>query len=371
MPNYKEDVEKILALADITLNGKRSFDLQVHNEKFYERTLKNGSLGFGESYMDGWWDCSALDEMFTKVFLSKLNKKIIPLYVVFAALKSKLTNLQTKERSKEVAELHYDLGNDFYAAMLDKRMQYTCAYWDKGAKTLDQAQEDKLDLVCKKLQLKKGDKVLELGCGWGGFAKFAAEKYKCEVTAYNISEEQVSYARKICKGLPVNIVKEDYRKAKGIYDKVVSIGMCEHVGYKNYRAFMELVSACLKPNGLFLLHTIGGNVSVTITDPWIEKYIFPNSMLPSIKQLSTSFEKIFVMEDWHNLSTNYDKTLMAWDINFRRHWPEFKEKYGEKFYRMWRFYLLSSAAQFRSRKTQLWQIVLSKGGLADGYKSVR
>ncbi|HIH25734.1 MAG TPA: cyclopropane fatty acyl phospholipid synthase [Nanoarchaeota archaeon] len=370
MPDLKEKAEEILALADIKINGSRPWDIKVNSDEFYNMVFAHGSLGFGESYMDGLWDCKKLDELINKIFLAKLNKKVVPFSLIFPGLKAKLLNMQTKSKSKIVAEQHYDLGNDFYSAMLGNSMQYTCAYW-KNAKTLDQAQFNKLDLVCKKLNLKKGDKVLELGCGWGYLAKFMAENYGCEVTAYNISEEQVKFAKGLCKGLKVNIVKADYREAEGVFDKVVSIGLCEHIGYKNYRVFMELADRCLKPHGLFLLHTIGGSRSVTHTDPWIEKYIFPNSMLPSVKQLSSAMEDLFVMEDWHNFGAYYDRTLLAWNDNFEKNWPKFKDQYGEKFYRMWKFYLLSCAASFRCRKNQLWQIVLSKDGISNGYTSVR
>ncbi|MBS3174875.1 cyclopropane fatty acyl phospholipid synthase [Candidatus Woesearchaeota archaeon] len=370
MPDLKEKAKELLSLADIKINGKRASDLKIYNEKFYQRVFAEGSLGFGESYMDGWWDCKEIDEMINKVFLAQLNKKFISPLMILAAAKARVINMQTKTRSKIVAEQHYDLGNEFYGKMLGKTMQYTCAYW-KNAKNLDQAQLNKLDLICKKLNLKKGDKVLELGCGWGYFAKYAAENYGCEVTAYNISEEQVKYARELCKGLPVKIIKADYREAIGMYDKVASIGLCEHIGYKNYRSFMGLVNKHLKSNGLFLLHTIGGNKSVTHTDAWIEKYIFPNSMLPSVAQLSTAMEGLFVLEDWHNFGNDYDKTLMVWNENFEKNWDKFNEEYGKRFYRMWRFYLLSCAGSFRSRKNQLWQLVLSKGGIPGGYKSIR
>jgi len=233
MPDLKEKAEEILALADIKINGSRPWDIKVNSDEFYNMVFAHGSLGFGESYMDGLWDCKKLDELINKIFLAKLNKKVVPFSLIFPGLKAKLLNMQTKSKSKIVAEQHYDLGNDFYSAMLGNSMQYTCAYW-KNAKTLDQAQFNKLDLVCKKLNLKKGDKVLELGCGWGYLAKFMAENYGCEVTAYNISEEQVKFAKGLCKGLKVNIVKADYREAEGVFDKVVSIGLCEHIGYKNY-----------------------------------------------------------------------------------------------------------------------------------------
>jgi len=363
-------IAELLSLADVKIDGDRSWDFKVNNPKVFDRFLAEGTLGVGESYMDGWWDVEKLDEFICKVLKLKLNKKLITPSLIAHVLKSRLINLQTKSKSKKVAEEHYDLGNDFYEKMLDKRMQYTCAYW-KNAKDLDEAQEHKLDLICRKLKLKQGDKVLELGGGWGGFAKYAAEKYGCHVTSYNISEEQVKYAREICRGLPVGIIHNDYRHAKGTYDKIVSIGMCEHIGYKNYRSFMKLANRCLKKNGLFLVHTIARDVSVTTTDPWISKYIFPNSMLPSFKQLSKAAESLFVLEDWHNFSADYDKTLMAWYNNFTSNWNQFKERYGQRFYRMWTFYLLSCAGFFRARRGQLYQIVFSKDGLPGGYESIR
>jgi len=371
MSSLKSKAEQILNLADVKINGNRPWDIQVYNEDFYKKIFSGGSLSLGESYMDGWWDCKNLDEFFNKVLAARLDKKLKPWSLVFNVIKAKTLNMQNKSRSKEVAEKHYDLGNDFYKNVLDKKyMQYTCGYW-KNAKNLDQAQKDKLELVCKKLNLKKTDKVLELGCGWGGFAEYAARKYGCHITAYNISEEQVKYARENCKGLPVEIIKSDYRNAKGTFDKVVSIGMCEHVGYKNYRTFMEVAYNCLKDNGLFLMHTIGGNTSVHSIDPWLGKYIFPNGMLPSVKQLAESFEGLFVMEDWHNFSAHYDKTLMAWFNNFDKNWDKIKLDHNERFYRIWKYYLLCCAGSFRARKNQLWQVVLSKGGVPGGYNSIR
>jgi len=171
--------------------------------------------------------------------------------------------------------------------------------------------------------------------------------------------------------LPIELRLQDYRDVHETFDHVISLGMFEHVGYKNYRTYMEVASRCLKDDGLFLLHTIGGNMSVTHTDPWIERYIFPNSMLPSLAQIGKAIEKIFVMEDWHNFGADYDKTLMAWFHNFNKHWDTLKGKHGDRFYRMWKFYLLASAGGFRARKNQLWQIVLSKNGVPGGYASIR
>lgn len=362
-------VKELLKLADVHVNGKRPHDIQVHNDKFYDRVLAGGSLALGEAYMDGWWDCKALDQFFYHILRAKLDQQVKPASLFFHILKAKLTNQQTKLRSKKVAQEHYDLGNDLYERMLDKHMQYTCAYW-KNAKNLDEAQENKLKLVCEKLHLKPGMTVLELGGGFGGLATYLAKNYDCKVTSYNISKEQVKYAREKSKGLPVTFVHKDYREATGTYDRVVSVGMCEHVGYKNYQPFMKLAHDRLNDNGLFLLHTIGCNTTTTHTDPWISKYIFPNSKIPSIKQLSQAAEDLFVIEDLHNFGPDYDPTLMAWHENVNKHWDELKTKYGKRFKRMWDYYLLSCAGSFRARNIQLWQFVLSKD-LPGGYTPVR
>jgi cyclopropane-fatty-acyl-phospholipid synthase len=366
----KKICESILEKADVEINGSRDFDINVKNSNFYRRVLAKGSMGLGESYMDGWWDADSLDEFFNKVLKAKLAKKIVSFSLIMNVLKAMFFNMQNKKRSHKVAKEHYDVGNDLYEKMLGKRMQYTCAYWN-GTDSLEQAQENKLEMICKKINLRKEDTVLELGCGWGGFAKYAAEKYSCSVTGYNISEEQVKYARESCKGLPVEIIKDDYRNATGKFDKVVSVGLCEHVGSKNYRNLMKLAHSRLKDDGVFLLHTIGRNTSSRITDPWIDKYIFPGGMIPSIKQLSSAFEGLFVVEDLHNFGPDYDKTLMAWFKNFDESWDKIKSNYSERFYRMWKYYLLSCAGYFRSREGQLWQFVLSKQGIPGGHKSIR
>lgn len=365
----------LLAKADVRINGDRPWDVKVHNPALFRRIMSAGTLGAGESYMDGWWDCEQLDVLFDKVMAAGLEHKLkfnLPLAIdLVSAL---LFNRQTKSRSKTVAEQHYNLGNDFYADMLDPYMQYTCAYWRKDGKeatSLAEAQENKLDLVCRKLGLKPGMTVLELGCGWGGFARFAAERYGAHVTAYNISTEQVAYGRERTKGLPVDIRLQDYREATGTYDRVVSIGMCEHVGYRNYRTFFQTIHRCLKDGGLALVHTIGGLRSVTSIEPWLGKYIFPGAMLPSIAQLSRAMEGLFVVEDWHNFGPDYDKTLMAWHENFVRNWPKHRGAYGDRFYRMWVYYLTVCAGSFRARKNQLWQIVLSKGVVPGVYAAVR
>ena len=305
--------------AGIEVNGPQPWDIQIHDERFFDRALGEGSIGVGESYMDGWWDVPALDEFFTRFRRADLASHVHDLKTALLVLKTRALNLQTMQRAKQVAQAHYDLGNQLYQAMLDRRMQYTCAYW-KDAATLDQAQENKLHLICRKLQLAPGMTLLELGGGFGGLAHFAAKEYGCHVVSYNISREQVAFGRDLCKGLPVRFEQKDYREAAretSRFDRVVSIGLCEHIGYKNYRQFMQLAHGRLKDQGLFLLHTIGSNESYSYTDPWIHKYIFPNGLIPSMAQLTTAWEGVWVAEDWHNFGPDYDRTVIAVVEEFR------------------------------------------------------
>lgn len=372
MASTRTFAENILAEADVKIGGGRPWDMQVHNEGTFNRIFRYGTLGVGESYVDGWWDVPQLDQFFAKVLSARLDKKISFSWpLLWSILKARLFNLQSSARAREVGEKHYDLGNDLYEAMLDPRMVYTCGYWKEDVHTLPEAQEAKLDLVCRKIGLKKGDRILDIGCGWGSFAKFAAEKYGAEVVGITVSKEQAELARKKCAGLPIEIRVQDYRDVNELFDHVVSLGMFEHVGVKNYRTYFEVARRCLKENGLFLLHTIGSDYSTSIGDPWIEKHVFPNGMLPSIAQIGRPIEGLFVMEDWHNFSAYYDKTLMAWFENFDRAWPTLREKYGDRFYRIWKYYLLACAGGFRARYIQLWQIVLSPKGVSGGYRSIR
>jgi len=366
-----EAARKLLSFAGIEINGKNPWDIIVHNDDFYGRVISQGSLGFGESYMEGWWDCQQIDGLFYRILNKDVVTKVKQNWSLIARiLRTRIFNLQSRKRAFQIGERHYDLGNDLFIKMLDKRMTYSCGYW-QNASSLDQAQEHKLDLICQKLYLKSGMKLLDIGCGWGSLAKYAAEKYQIEVVGITVSREQEGLARTMCRGLPIEIRLQDYRDLYGQFDRIVSVGMIEHVGYKNYRTFMEVVNHCLEKGGLFLLHTIGGNQSRTNVDPWINRYIFPNGMLPSFKQLGSAVEGLFVMEDWHSFGTDYDKTLMAWHRNFEDSWDTLKTNYDERFHRMWRYYLLSCAGSFRARKNQLWQIVLSKEGVSGGYKSVR
>lgn len=364
-------VYNLLSRADINVNGSKPWDIQVKNPRLFDRVMVQGTLGLGESYMDGWWECEALDQFFYRIMRQKLYKTVSNRPVtVFKTIKAMVSNNQSRKRSVEVGREHYDKDNELFRLMLDRYMVYSCGYWQNSA-NLDEAQQAKLDLICRKLQLKPGMRLLDIGCGWGSLLRFAAENYGVEGVGVTISREQVELGRELCSGLPVQIHQRDYRDLDGTFDAVVSVGMFEHVGYKNYSTFIDVVSNCLSNSGLFLLHTIAGNKASRFCDPWFDKYIFPNGMLPSAGQLAAAAEKQFIIDDWHNFGTYYDRTLMAWYENFIKNWPKLKENYDEKFYRMWSYYLLSLAGCFRARYLQVWQVVFSPMGRHEGYASVR
>ena len=370
--NSKSKIVAVLEKADINFIDQNSYkegnswDIQVFDRDLYNKIITCGSLGLGESYIDRLWDCEKLDEFFFNLLRSGIQYQFRFSDILFH-IKSSLFNLQSIKRAFQVGQCHYDIGNDLYRCMLDKRMVYTCGYWEK-ANNLDEAQEAKLELICKKLDLKPEMHILDIGCGWGSFAKYAAEKYGVKVTGITISEEQIKLARELCKGFDINLVLMDYRdllKDKHQFDRIASIGMFEHVGVKNYRKFMETVNACLAPSGRFLLHTIGNNVSTKSGEPFLDKYIFPNGMIPSAQQISKSTEKLFILENWQNIGPHYDKTLMNWFENFDRNWHKLKAsnpKYDEKFYRLWKYYLLSCAGAFRAKHINVWQILFTKLG---------
>lgn len=359
--------------AGIAFNGNAPWDIQVHDNATYRRILSSGSLGFGEAYVDGQWDAERLDQLFHRLLGSNVDQRVRGLHrwrVALELLRQRLYNLQSSGRAFEVGEQHYDVGNDVFEAMLDSRMIYSCGYWQDAA-DLEQAQRDKLDLICRKLDLHKGERLLDIGCGWGGMAQFAAEYYQVEVTGITVSKEQMKLAQARCRGLPVTFELCDYRDLRGRYDKIVSIGMFEHVGPKNYPVYFDTVRNLLEDNGLFLLHTIGASRTSPFCDPWVDRYIFPNGHLPSARQLAEVLENRFLIEDWHNFGLDYDRTLMAWWERFSAAWPQLQARYDQRFYRMWKYYLLSCAGMFRARQGQLWQLVLGKRHRTGNYRSLR
>ncbi|MGL5698813.1 MAG: cyclopropane fatty acyl phospholipid synthase [Kluyvera sp.] len=359
--NWSRMGNDLLSQADIKINGSRPWDIQVHHSDFFKRVFRQGSLGLGESYMEGWWDCERLDILFCKILEAKLDKKMPGnLKDILRIARARLFNLQSRNRSGIVGKEHYDIGNDLFALMLDPHMQYSCGYW-KEAKSLEEAQNAKLKMICEKLQLKPGMTLLDIGCGWGGLAAYASRNYGVSVEGVTISREQQKMAQQRCEGEDVTILLQDYRDLNKTYDRIVSVGMFEHVGPKNYDTYFSVVDRCLKSDGLFLLHTIGSNQTGVNVDPWINKYIFPNGCLPSIRQIANVSESRLIMEDWHNFGSDYDKTLMAWHQRFNAAWPELAPQYTPRFRRMFNYYLCACAGAFRARDIELWQVLFSRG----------
>ncbi|MEN9903812.1 MAG: hypothetical protein RLZZ555_377 [Pseudomonadota bacterium] len=363
--------ENLLSLADVRVGGHRPWDLQVHHPVTFERVLAQGSLGLGESYMEGWWDCERIDEFICRVLRAGLDRKVRNPALLLLALKARLINMQSSARAWQVGRAHYDTGNPLFEAMLDPTMSYSCGYW-KDSATLEQAQFAKLELICRKLQLRPGMSLLDIGCGWGGLMRHAAEHHGVNCVGLTISREQASWARERLQGLPVRIELVDYREfnidGQQRFDRISSVGMFEHVGHRNYQAYFRMARRSLRDDGLFLLHTIGKNRPGAATDPWIARYIFPNGELPSPGELCSAAEREFVVEDLHNFGADYDPTLMAWLVRFDSAWPQLQDQYPERFRRMWRYYLMACAGTFRARDNQLWQLVLSPRGQAGGYR---
>ena len=366
----RDAVEQLLDLAGIQVGGTRPWDIQVRNPGWYRRVWRDRNLGLGESYVEGWWDCPQLDAFFHRLLASGAEERMkVTLRLALRTLGHRLVNFQTRVRARQVAYRHYDLGNDLYRAMLDPTMTYSCGYW-KRASTLEQAQLDKMALVCGKLDLRPGMRLLDIGCGWGALARYAAERHGAQVLGLTLSRPQQEAAQAACAGLPVEIRLQDYRDLQAPpFDRVVSVGMFEHVGHKNHRTFMAQVDRHLAGDGIALLHTIGGNLTRPAGDPWITRYIFPNGEIPSAAQISRALEGRFVMEDWHNFGADYDRTLMAWHRNFTGAWPALQAAFDPTFRRMWDYYLLSCAGAFRARAVQLWQIVLSRRGVPGGLRA--
>ncbi len=364
MQVFRPIATRLLSDADISINGICSHDIRVHDDRFYQNVLLKGSMGLGEDYMDGGWDCEDLEEMFFRLINSGLEGRTRGLPVNFLPnLFAQLKNQQTRNKSLRVAERHYNMGNDLFFSFLGKYKNYSCGYFNGTTKSLDIAQEQKMDLICRKLSLSSGDRLLDVGGGWGEIARFAADNYGCHVTSINISDEQIAYGREYCKDSSVDILKCDYRDLEGEYDKIIVIAMLTHVGHKNYRAFMEKIHSCLKDGGSALIETVGSDVARKHCEPWTNKYIFPGGLIPSISQLGEAIEGLFVIEDLHDFGPDYVKTLRLWNKNLQKGWPGQSEIYSERTRRMFEYFFLSVAGAFRARSLHNWHLVLTKNAI--------
>jgi cyclopropane-fatty-acyl-phospholipid synthase len=358
---YERLVASVFLEADVRLDGGRAWDFDVRDDRFYHTVLLKGSLGLGESYVDGWWTCRDLEELIYRLLRSGVERhnRYRPSTLWLAGL-ARLTNRQTRRRGMKVAEEHYNLGDRVFS-FLGHYKNYSCGYFE-GTDDLDVAQRLKLELLCRKLNLQPGERLLDVGGGWGEFARYAAKHYGVEVVSINIADDQIRFAREYCAGHPVKIVKCDYRDATGTYDKIAAIAMLPHVGPRNYREFMQVMHDRLTPNGTLLIECTGGNQSRAYCEPWTNKCIFSGGTIPSLKQLGEAMERLFVLEDLHNFAPSYVHTLRGWHANFQKAWPEMASGASESFRRTFEYFFLSCAAAFRARDLQYWHLVLTKPG---------
>ena len=331
-------VERVFAASDIAIDGSKPWDIRVTDNRFFRAVVTQGSLGLGEAYMNGWWKCEDLEELAYRLMRSGIYKISLwmPIYLV-ANIHDAAINQQSKEKSLRVAERHYAMGNDIFLSFLGKYKNYSCGYFS-DTDNLDQAQLQKLEKICRLLDLKPGDRVLDVGGGWGEFARYAATKYGCYVTSVNITDEQIKFAVEYCKGTSVDIRKCDYRDITGRYDKIAVIAMLTHVGPKNYRKFMEVADRCLEPGGMMLIESVGGHKSRKNCEAWINRYIFPGGVVPSLKQFDTAMAGRFSRKETDEFGGFYVHTLRAWNRNLMQAWPDHLRKYDERVRLMFEYF---------------------------------
>lgn len=358
------------------IDGTNATDAVVQRIKTGDRAVhrrieRDGIFGLGETYMQGDWSAAQLDNVLYAAFTAPLAPRsaVGRLRWLVTIMEQYLFNRQAGQRAFEIGMEHYDLGNHLFRAMLDDTMTYTCGMWD-NASTLHDAQEAKLELICRKLGLRPGLHVLDIGCGWGNFARYAAERFGVKVTGITVSQQQADMARQRCHGLPVEIRYQDYRELNETFDRIVSIEMIEAVGRRNLAAFYRVVDRCLKHDGTFVLQAISGDTfSRTSHRPmdefalWLLKYIFPNGYLPKQHELVAPRDTSLLIEGWQSFGSDYDRTLQAWAANFNAAWDELQHQYDDLFRRRWNFYLHGCMAAFRSRSIDVYQIVYTKGGV--------
>ena len=336
--------------------------VNIHSRSALNQLLRQGDMGFGDAFSNG--GISVEGDLVAMLVAAFTVPEPTGIAAVVKSLQQRKPRANTKDGSRENIHHHYDIGNDFYRLWLDKEMQYTCAYFPEDELTIEAAQQAKMDHVCRKLQLRPGDRVAEAGCGWGGLARHMALNYGAKVSSWNVSAEQVQYAtdRAKAEGYDdrVTYVLDDYRNITGEYDAFVSVGMLEHVGLDNYTELGSVVDRCLTQNGRALVHTIGRN-RPRLMNAWIEKRIFPGAYPPTLKEMMEIFEpNRFSVLDVENLRLHYAKTLAHWLARYDASDEQVQKEFGEDFARAWRLYLAGSQAAFLAGGLQLFQVVFTR-----------
>jgi cyclopropane-fatty-acyl-phospholipid synthase len=363
----KETVETFLNECEIQIDGANQGDIIVKDDRFYSMCINYGELGFGESYMYGYWDSKNLYETLYngiknchKVSYMNLNSIAFNRY-----FNNMFYNNQTIDKASADVQAHYNKGNDLYERMLDKtNMQYTCGFF-QDTNDLETAQIQKLNIIAQKLNLKPGEKLLDIGCGWGNLINFMTTNYGVKGIGITISSEQLKFCKEKYKdNKNAEFLLIDYRNIPDDmkFDKIVSVGMFEHVGKKNFEEYFDIVYKHLNDDGLALIHTMGQQskmINATAHSEWIDKYIFPGGEIPDWEDLSKIISKRFFIHDWHNFGKYYARTFEAWYNNINKRWNEIPN-YNEEFRRMWNFYLVSFIVNFDLCRLLLFQILISK-----------
>ena len=341
-------VRKLFSSAGVTINGDNPWDIEVNDDRFYRDVLFRGSLGLGESYLREYWRAADLEELFFRLTSSNLEQisKRLPTQLVNSSV-SRLSNRQTPSRALSNAEHHYNLGNDLFFEFLGRYKNYSCGYF-RDTDSLDEAQLAKMRRLCDLLELEEGDTLLDVGGGWGEFARFAAENRGCHVTSVNISDSQIRHAREYCRDANVDVVRSDYRDLRGRFSKIAVIAMFTHVGPKNYRQFMQTMHRLLQAGGRMVMETVGALTATERCEPWTDKYIFPGGIIPSPQQIESACAGLFRLRIVEEFGADYVITLRHWHRNFMAAWPRLSQRYSETTRRMFEYYLLSVAGAFRS-----------------------
>jgi cyclopropane-fatty-acyl-phospholipid synthase len=340
--------------------------LRLKTENCTKKIIRKGFLGFGEAYMEGDLEIEKdIQKLFRLVFSINFDERYLPFWQKYRPLILSFLNSSSLRQAPKNISFHYDRGDEFYALYLDKTMTYSCAYFSNPDDSLEQAQLNKYEHISRKLLLKTNESLLDIGCGWGGMLIYAARKYGITGVGITLSKNQFEYANRKIEELglqnQLKILYQDYRQLDDKFDKIVSIGMMEHVGKKFIPTFIQKVSDLLKTGGLALLHTIGKDTP-SAGDPWTFSYIFPGAYIPTLHEIVQEMGKTgFSILDVENLRLHYAKTLEKWAENFEGNVEKIRKLFDETFVRQWRLFLNSTAAGFRYGNSRLFQILGSKG----------
>lgn len=356
---FKLTLTTLLREANIEPNGASPWDPQIKDERFYRTVLLRGSVGLGDAYLNGWWECADISGFILRIIKSGIHLRVPRVDIFLRRLRFGLIDAQNRIRSKRVAELHYDEDPYIFEVMLGSTNSYTCARW-KGVITLDAAQQQKMDLLCKKAGLSSGMTVLDIGSGWGGFLAYAAERYQVRGIGLTISKTQLDYARKRYGNLPVEFRLQDYRDFVGGVDAVVSICVIEHVGSDHYREYFQKVRETLtREDGFFAMQCILACDTQARMDPWTEKHIFPNGILPTLERIENAVEGILHIVDREFFRDDYVRTFSAWYENLVRNKNAIIARCGVRYFRKYEYYLCLYIAGFGSGRIDVGQFVLS------------